>query len=149
MEPIINPWLIYLIQFVTSLKLLVFPVFGLSAIFSLGMLIEICQSQMKDDEDIFHNCLSFGYSKEEAERRQHVAIKREADKMKVKVKWFKLTFIIFCVSCLLFLLLPTKEAMLTMLAANYATPDNIHAVQGNIVDFVSQIVNAVNQAGGK
>lgn len=148
MEPIINPWLIYLIHFITNLQLLVVPVFGLSAAFSLGLLIKICQSQM-DDEDYFSYYKSFGYSDAHAERAKELEIKKKVDMMKVKVKWFKLSFITFCISSLFFLFLPTKEAMLTMLAANYATPDNIHAVQGNIVDFVSQIVNAVNQAGGK
>ena len=32
---------------------------------------------------------------------------------------------------------------MTMLALQYVTPDNIQAVQGNIVDFVGQIAEAV------
>ena len=39
--------------------------------------------------------------------------------------------------------IPTKETCLAMLAAYYITPDNIQAVQGNIVDFVEQLANAV------
>lgn len=148
MEPIISPWLIYLIHLITHLQFLVLPVLGLSAVFSFCLLIEICQSQMKDEVDS-SNWMSFGYTKEEAERRARIEIKKEVNKMKVKVKWFKLSFIIFCVSCLLFLFFPDRETLLTMLTASYVTPDNIQAVQGNIVDFVSQIVNAVNQAGGK
>lgn len=41
------------------------------------------------------------------------------------------------------ILMPDKDTMLTMLALQYITPDNIQAIQGNIVDFVSQIANAV------
>ena len=40
-------------------------------------------------------------------------------------------------------LVPDKQLMLTMLAAQYVTPDNIQAVQGNIVDFVGQLSDAV------
>lgn len=41
------------------------------------------------------------------------------------------------------ILLPDKDTLMTMLALQYATPDNIQAVQGNIVDFVGQIAQAV------
>lgn len=148
MEPIISPWLLYLINFITNLHLLVMPVFGLSAVFSLGLLIDIASAQM-NNEDYFSHYKSFGYSDANAERAKELEIKKKVDEMKVKVKWFKLSFIIFCVSSLLFMFLPDRETILAMLAASYVTPDNIQAVQGNIVDFVSQIVNAVNQAGGK
>ena len=143
MEPIISPWLIYLINFITNLHLLVAPIFGLSAVFSLGLLIEIASSQI-NNEDYFSHYKSFGYSDASAERATELEIKKKVDAMKVKVKWFKLSFIIFCVSSLLFLFLPDRETVLAMLVTSYVTPDNIQAVQGNIVDFVSQIVNAVN-----
>ena len=38
---------------------------------------------------------------------------------------------------------PDKDTIMTMLALQYVTPDNIQAVQGNIVDFVGQIAQAV------
>lgn len=49
----------------------------------------------------------------------------------------------FVVSLFLAVAIPTKETCLAMLAAYYITPDNIQAVQGNIVDFVEQLANAV------
>ena len=49
----------------------------------------------------------------------------------------------FVVLLFLSVAIPNKETCLAMLAAYYITPDNIQAVQGNIVDFVEQLVNAV------
>ena len=61
-------------------------------------------------------------------------------------KVFKILFIVFLVATVFLVILPTRDTMLTMLALYYVTPDNVQAVQGNIVDFVSQIVNAVKDA---
>lgn len=41
------------------------------------------------------------------------------------------------------ILLPDKDVLMTMLALQYITPDNVQAVQGNIIDFVGQIAQAV------
>lgn len=41
------------------------------------------------------------------------------------------------------MVIPDKETCLAMLAVYYITPDNIQTVQGNIVDFVEQLANAV------
>jgi len=58
-------------------------------------------------------------------------------------KWRKRFAIGVLVFGLLDILMPDKDTMLTMLALQYVTPDNIQAVQSNIVDFVGQIANAV------
>lgn len=49
----------------------------------------------------------------------------------------------FVVLLFLAVAIPTKETCLAMLAVYYITPDNIQAVQGNIVYFVGQLANAV------
>lgn len=64
----------------------------------------------------------------------------ENDKQK---KILKILLAIFLVATVFLVILPTRDTMLTMLALYYVTPDNVQAVQGNIVDFVSQIMNAV------
>lgn len=61
-------------------------------------------------------------------------------------KVLKILLIVFIVAVVFLVILPTKDTMLTMLALYYVTPDNIQAVQGNIVDFVSQIASAVKDA---
>ena len=40
-------------------------------------------------------------------------------------------------------MIPNKETMITMIAASYITPDNIQMTQGNIVEFIKQISEAV------
>lgn len=58
-------------------------------------------------------------------------------------KWRKRFAIGVLVFGFLDILMPDKDTMLTMLALQYVTPDNIQAVQGNVIDFVSQIAQAV------
>jgi len=55
----------------------------------------------------------------------------------------KKPLVVAIISCLLAIVIPDKETMLTMLAVNFVTPDNIQLVQGNITDFVGQIARAV------
>lgn len=51
---------------------------------------------------------------------------------------------ICCVVCSVILIAtPTKETMYAMVVANYITPDNIQLVQGNMVDFVKNVMSAV------
>lgn len=58
--------------------------------------------------------------------------------------WAKRGLICFGVGLIFILLIPDKSTCLTMLALYYVTPDNIMAVQGNIVDFVGKLAEAVN-----
>ena len=59
-------------------------------------------------------------------------------------KWVKRGLISLGISFIPVLLIPDKNTCLTMLALYYVTPDNIMAVQGNIVDFVWKLAEAVN-----
>lgn len=65
---------------------------------------------------------------------------------KQDIKILKTLFVIFSVSVVLLVILPSKNTMLTMLALQYVTPDNIQMVQGDIVDFVNQVAQAVKSA---
>ena len=59
-------------------------------------------------------------------------------------KWVKRGLISLGISFIPVLLIPDKDTCLTLLALYYVTPDNIMAVQGNIVDFVGKLAEAVN-----
>ena len=59
-------------------------------------------------------------------------------------KWVKRGLISLGIGFIPVLLIPDKDTCLTMLALYYVTPDNIMAVQGNIVDFVGKLAEAVN-----
>ena len=57
-------------------------------------------------------------------------------------KYLKTAVIIAAVCGGMVCIIPNKETMITMIAVSYITPDNIQMVQGNIVDFVKQIMEA-------
>ena len=59
-------------------------------------------------------------------------------------KWAKRGLISLGIGFIPVLLIPDKDTCLTLLALYYVTPDNIMAVQGNIVDFVGKLAEAVN-----
>lgn len=41
--------------------------------------------------------------------------------------------------------IPDKQTAYTMLAASMITPDNIQAVQGNIVDFIANVAKSMQE----
>jgi hypothetical protein len=53
------------------------------------------------------------------------------------------SFLVGCVSAVFVIFIPSKDTLLAMLAMQYITPDNIQMVQGNIVEFIKQISEAV------
>jgi hypothetical protein len=55
----------------------------------------------------------------------------------LRQKWYLI------VSLVLLVVIPTKEDILSMLALYYITPDNVQAVQGNVLEFIRQISEAV------
>lgn len=57
--------------------------------------------------------------------------------------FLKKAWVPFAVCIAIIIFIPDKETLMTMIAVQYITPDNISAVQGNVVDFVGQIAQAV------
>ena len=58
-------------------------------------------------------------------------------------KYLKKAVIIAAICGGMDIMIPNKETMITMIAASYITPDNIQMTQGNIVEFIKQISEAV------
>lgn len=58
-------------------------------------------------------------------------------------KAFKYTVLTSIISLVLAIFVPEQNALIAIIGASYVTPDNIQAVQGNIVDFVHQIAEAI------
>ena len=58
-------------------------------------------------------------------------------------QYYKILFILALIFTLLAIFIPSKDIVLSMLAVSLITPDNISLVQGNIVDFIGQIIEAV------
>lgn len=59
------------------------------------------------------------------------------------MKYAKISAIVAVVSAIVLIIVPSKNMLIAMFAASYITPDNAQLVQGNIVEFVKQIVAAV------
>jgi hypothetical protein len=58
-------------------------------------------------------------------------------------KYLKKAVIIAAICGGMDIIIPNKETMITMIAASYITSDNIQMTQGNIVEFIKQISEAV------
>lgn len=58
------------------------------------------------------------------------------------LKYAKILAIVAAVCALVLIIVPNKETLIAMLVTTYITPDNIQVVQGNIIDFVQQIIKA-------
>lgn len=114
MEPIISPWLVYLVSVLTTISHV-----ASIAIMAGSTIIVLCIIVMSltfnEDEYIWNKT----------------------------IKIMKITGIVMVVSVVIVTLIPSRNDMLAMFALSYITPDNIQLVQGNIVDFVKQIAQAV------
>lgn len=59
------------------------------------------------------------------------------------MKYAKILAIVAAICALALIIVPDKDALIAMMATSYITPDNIQAVQGNVVEFIRQISEAV------
>ena len=57
--------------------------------------------------------------------------------------WMKKLFIILIIFGILLIFIPNRHTLLTMLTLNSINPDNIQLVQGDIVEFIYQIMNII------
>lgn len=132
MDPIVSPWLIYLISVINSIRIFAF-ILGL--VFSIPLLIYF----VSDFFNYINENILFPYQLDEYEELK----KRNSKQIK---KYF-----ILCLTFILVgLLIPSKETLITMLIANVITPDNINMsneiVKHNIQDYVNIIVDGINKA---
>lgn len=131
MDPIVNPWLIYLISVINSIRIFAF-ILGL--VFSIPLLIYF----VSDFFNYINEDILFPYQLDEYEELK----KRNSKQIK---KYF-----ILCLTFILVgLLIPSKETLITMLIANVITPDNINMsnelIKHNVQDYVNIIVEGINK----
>lgn len=125
MEPIVNPWLIYLVSIVEHLRdffnVITFVVCTLDIIIVVGVFVEA-----DDAIAIFYN--------------------REEKKTKLLVKLLIVATIVFP---LLTIFIPTKETIIAMYVANMVTPDNLSITneifKSNLKDYIDIISGALNK----
>ena len=131
MDPVISPWLIYLISVINSIRIFAF-ILGL--VFSIPLLIYF----VSDFFNYINEDILFPYQLDEYEELK----KRNSKQIK---KYF-----ILCLTFILVgLLIPSKETLITMLIANVITPDNINMsnelIKHNVQDYVNIIVDGINK----
>lgn len=128
MKPIISPWVIYLIDLFSNLKGLLDVALILLGCVSAGILILLF--------------LSF-IDYEESDNNFIIAYK----------KYLKKSVIWFCISALLFIAIPSKDTMYTMLVLDNVTTDNIQTIGKtgkDVVDYITdQIDKVVNDKDEK
>ena len=125
MEPIVNPWLIYLVSIIEHLRNLFgainFIVLTLDIFIVVGVFIEA------DD------AISVFYNREEKKIRPI----------------FKLLITLSIISPLLTIFIPTKETIIAMYIANMITPDNLNfaneVFKSNLKDYMDIISGALNK----
>lgn len=131
MDPIVSPWLIYLISVINSIRIFAF-ILGLS--FSIPLLIYF----VSDFFNYINEDILFPYQLD-----QYEELKKRNSKQIKKYFILCLTFI------LVGLLIPSKETLITMLIANVITPDNINMsnelIKHNVQDYVNIIVDGINK----
>ena len=125
MEPIVNPWLIYLASIVENLRTffgtISFIVLVLDVIIIMGIFIE-----GNDAIDVFYN---------------------QEEK---KIKSISKLLIALSIICpLLSVFIPTKETIIAMYIANIITPDNLNIAneifKSNLKDYIDIISGALNK----
>ena len=117
MKPIINPWLIYLINLFDNLNVLLSAVlFLLGCAVATLLIIWFFNSMDRND-----NCI--------------VACK----------KCLKKLIIWLCVSSLLFTAIPSKDTMYTMIVLDNVTTDNIQAIGKTGKDVVDYITDQIDK----
>lgn len=125
MEPIVNPWLIYLVSIIEHLRnffgAINFIVLILDIFIVIGVFIEA------DD------AISVFYNREEKKIRPI----------------FKLLIALSITSPLLTIFIPTKETIIAMYIANMITPDNLNLAnevfKSNLKDYMDIISGALNK----
>lgn len=115
MTPIISPWIFYWIDVCDKLNK--FAVSASGAIITVGF-IAVAWYFLDDEHD--------GTWKRNRMRKLAKPV---------------LAFAVICGLIVGFV--PTKETSMMMLAASVVTPDNIAAAQGNIIDFISKVADAM------
>lgn len=119
MEPIINPWVFYLIDVVDSIKSVLWCIGG---IFFCTLIVYFIGYMSCDD-----GC-------------------RGDEKKKEKcVKYAIVSIGVLVIVGVLNIAIPSKTTMYQMLAARYLTTDNIGSAQNNVVELVGRIVKEIEQ----
>lgn len=124
MEPIISPWLVYLISILTPIK----GFFATATIILLAIIFFI---------------ILFNFIEEDSMARIYDNKTKKLDSS------FKKLIILTVISSILAVLVPTKETVVAMYIANMITPDNLNLAndifKSNLKDYLDIINSSLNK----
>lgn len=72
-----------------------------------------------------------------------LAIFGDMENSQYMITYAKKLIFVAVVCAIVLVIAPSKDTLLTMIATSYITPDNIQLVQGNVLEFIRQISEAV------
>ena len=145
MEPIINPWIVYVINMFNN----VYPVL-LIMIVALAIVLIVYMAYfmaVKDDmieyEDRYKKSQLCNYKFTEEAFNKYL----EKYNLKINncVKIMKKIAVFFVIVIVLLILLPSRETMYTMFTLHYVTEDNIKMVGDSAQDVVDYIFDKVEE----
>lgn len=120
MEPIVSPWIIYLISTVSKMH-------DMLAV-SFGLLVVVC-------------FLGFVFFTSSCFDEDGESLNEDGDSLNLKKKYGKKVFIAIIVNALLLVAVPEEKTMTAMLVAQYATENNLNY----ILDVTKQIIEEVKK----
>lgn len=122
MQPIVSPWIFYVMNVLNNLNHVThFLMFFLAIVLGISAFVLFVSAVDEDAKTVWKKIYPY----------------------------IKICFIAFIASGFLSIFIPSKETMLQMLVASYVTPDNIQVVQENTVQFVQEISQAIVDAVNK
>ena len=118
--PIINPWVIYLINLCDNLKTLSIISISVVAVIIIGLHWAFDENDCCDEEDV-------------KVIRQYY------------MEWIKIPAIVLICSLVCSIVLPTKKTCYTMLVTSQLTEENIHNVGDNAKEIVDYIFEKIQE----
>ena len=121
MEPIISPWILYWVSVLSNVNDLIGIINWLSIIsIILAVAVHLVDymNYMNGDESVI---------------------------MPNWIKYIKISLIVTCISGLLYVFIPDKQTMISMIVVSYITPDNINVSTDYVVELVQRIAEAVKE----
>lgn len=127
-EPIINPWIFYLIEKCATLHC---SSFIIAIAISLGLTL-VCSEERPD---------VFYYSGSSLGKEEYKKDKEKWEQGRKQTK--KRIIVVLVIGALISFLAPSKETMYKMLIAQQLTKQNIEVVKGNLNDALDNIVEKI------
>lgn len=145
MEPIINPWIIYVINLIDNFGPVIWIVFlGLAIVFVIYViyLINVKENISTYESKYKLNCELDNKSMINELKHQ---LEKYCSQEKYCIKIMKKVAVCFAIVIMLLTLLPSRETMYAMFTLHYVTEDNIKMVGDSAQDVVDYIFNKVEE----